>query len=286
VIRRLGLVLAALTMFASAACAVVPGQKHALEPSRSGLPFETVAFRSAADSVGLSGWWFEGPANSPVIVFCSRGTGTMADLLPSVREMVRRGFTVFTFDYRDFGPGGPGETDSLRTLVFATRWVFDAQGAFAFARSRAAGRHVFAWGQDLGGPVALAVGARDARLVDAIAVEGLFRTAIEQVEFNGTAQIPGVLPQHRLQVDTRDEPVATVPLLHVPLLAIIAMKDVVTPPEITKKLVTQSLSRIDRWVIPTAGHTGAELTPGYFDRLAGWYKGLASQLPKPARLAP
>jgi pimeloyl-ACP methyl ester carboxylesterase len=279
VIRRLVSVLAATLALATAAHAVVPGQQHAMDPKRTGLPYEEIVFPSASDSLKLSGWWFDGPARSPVVVFCPRGTGTMADLLPSVREMVQRGFTVMTFDYRDFGPGGPGETDSLRTLVFATRWVLDAQGAFAFARARAAGRRVFAWGQDLGGPVALAVGARDARLVDAIAVEGLFRTAIEQVEFNGTAPIPGVLPQHRLQVDTRDEPIATVPILHVPLLAIIAMKDDVTPPDVTKKLVTQSLSRIDRWIIPTAGHDGAELTPGYFDRLAGWFKGIAAQLP-------
>lgn len=269
-------------MSATTAFAVVPGQHHALDPHRTGLPFEEITFASAGDSVKLSGWWFDGPAKAPVVVCCPRGTGTMADLLPSVRELVQRGFCVMTFDYRDFGPGGPGDTDSLRTLIFATRWVYDAQGAFAFARTRGAGRLVFAWGQDLGGPVALAVGARDARLVDAIAVEGLFRTAIEQVESNGTAPIPGVLPQHRLQVDTRDEPIATVPILHVPLLAIIAMKDDVTPPEITKRLVTQSLSRIDRWVIPGAGHDGAELTPGYFDRLAGWYKGMAAQLPKPA----
>lgn len=259
--------------------AIVPGKVHALDPKRTGLPFEAVTFPSAADSVPLAGWWFDGPAKSPVVVCCPRGRGTMADLLPSVRELVQRGFTVLTFDYRDFGPNGPGPVDSLANLVFATRWVHDARGAAAFARAKAPGRRVFAWGQDIGGPVAAAVAARDPQALDAIAVEGLFRTTIEQVEFSGLAPIPGVLPAHRLHADVRDDPVSTVPILHVPLLVVLAMKDTVTPPEVTKKVVTMSLSRIDRWPIPTAGHDGAELTPGYFDRLAGWFKGIAAQLP-------
>lgn len=282
--RRLAPILLAAVLCAAvapSARAVVPGKAHALDPKRTGLPFEVVTFPSAADSVALDGWWFEGPAKSPVVVCCPRGKGTMADLLPSVRELVQRGFTVLTFDYRDFGPRGPGPADSLANLVFASRWVHDARGAVAFARTKAPGRRVFAWGQDIGGPVAVAVAAREPQALDAVAVEGLFRTAIEQVEFSGLAPIPGVLPNHRLQSDVRDDPVSTVSILHVPLLVVLAMKDTVTPPEVTKKVATMSLSRIDRWPLPAAGHDGAELTPGYFDRLAGWFKGIAAQLPPP-----
>lgn len=277
---RHGLILAALLVLAAPAGAVTPGREHALDPARTGLPFESVSFASAADSVALSGWWFDGPAKSPVLVFCPRGRGTMADLLPSVREMVRRGFTVMTFDYRDFGPGGPGEADSLATLVFASRWVFDAQGALRFARARAGERPVFAWGQDVGGPVALAAGARDWNAVDAIAVEGLFRTSLELIEQNGTAQLPGVQRQHRLHVDARDEPVSSAPVLRVPLFVVLAGKDDVTPAETTKRITMRSASIIDHWTLPAAGHDGAELQPGYFDRLAGWFKRIAAVLPK------
>lgn len=275
------LVLAAALLAASPAFAVSPGRQHALDPKRAGVPFEAVSFPSAADSVTLSGWWFDGPAGSPVVVCCPRGRGTMADLLPAVREIGRRGFTVLTFDYRDFGPAGPGDADSLAHMVFASRWVNDAQGALRFARSRAAGRPVFAWGQDLGGPVALAVSGRDWQAVDALWVEGLFRTSLEQVELNGTAQIPGVQRLHRLYVDPRDEPVSTVPVLRVPLFVVLAGKDDVTPAAITRKLASRSLSIIDHWTIPAAGHDGAELTPGYFDRMAAWFKRIAAQLPRP-----
>jgi len=279
VIRRLGVLLAAALLAAVPGFAVTPGLEHAHDPARTGLPFEAVTFPSAADSVTLRGWWFDGPAKSPVVVCCPRGRGTMADLLPSVRELSRRGFSVMTFDYRDFGPGTPGEADTLANLVFASRWVHDALGAMRFARAHGAGRPVFAWGQDLGGPVAVAAAAREWASVDAVAVEGLFRTSLEQVELNGTAQIPGVQRQHRLAVEARDEPVSSVPVLRAPLFVVLAGKDEVTPPEITKRLTMRSLSIIDHWTIPAATHDGAELVPGYFDRLAAWFKRIAVQLP-------
>ena len=280
-IRLLRPLLAAafVAAVAAPAFAVTPGREHALDPERAGLPFEPVTFPSAVDSVKLSGWWFDGPEKSPVIVCCPRGRGTMADLLPSVREFVRRGFTVMTFDYRDFGPSAEGEPDSLANLVFASRWVADGLGALRFARQHSRGRIVFAWGQDIGGPVALAVGARDWGCVDAIAIEGTFRTSLEQVEINGSAQIAGVQRMHRLYVDARDEPVSTVPVLRVPLFVVLAGKDEVTPVAITQRVTMKSVSIIDRWTIPAAAHDGAELTPGYFDRLAAWFKRIAALLP-------
>lgn len=277
--RRLVRLLALAALAAGPAFAVAPGREHALDPARTGLPFEAVAFVSASDSVKLSGWWFDGPARSPVVVCCPRGRGTMADRLPSVRELVRRGFTVMTFDYRDFGPGGPGEADSLANLIFASRWVHDALGALRYARARADGRPVFAWGQDVGGPVAVAAAAREWTTVDAVAVEGLFRTSLEQVEQNGTAQIPGVQKAHRLAVESRDEPVSSVPVLRVPLFVVLAGKDAVTPPGVTRGVTLRSLSLLDHWTLPNAGHDGAELTPGYFDRLSAWFKRIAALLP-------
>lgn len=279
--RRLVLptLIAAALLAAVPAFAVTPGRTHALDPARTGLPFEAVTFVSSADSVKLSGWWFDGPARSPVIVCCPRGRGTMADLLPSVRELVRRGFTVMTFDYRDFGPGGAGEADSLANLVFASRWVHDALGALRFAKARAGARPVFAWGQDVGGPVAVAAASREWTSVDAVAVEGMFRTSLEQVEQNGTAQIPGVQKAHRLAVEARDEPISSVPVLRVPLFVVLAGKDDVTPPDVTRRVTMRSVSIIDHWALPNAGHDGAELAPGYFDRLAGWFKRIAALLP-------
>jgi hypothetical protein len=258
--------------------AVVPSRKHALDPKSTGLLVHDVSFRSTRDSVGLHGWWFEGPPASPVLVMCPRGRGTMADLIPSVVEFARRGFTVMTFDLRDFGPDGPGPADSLRDLVYASRWVSDAEGALRFARTNAPGRRVFAWGQDLGSPVAAAACSRQLGNADGVAIEGTFQTSQEQIYWNGTSQNPGVAKHHRLLVEGADEPRTAIGNLKIPLFVVLALRDSITPADKTSDAVSMSLGRVERWRIPDAGHEGVEKTPGYYDRLAAWYKRVAFDL--------
>jgi hypothetical protein len=60
--------------------------------------------------------------------------------------------------------------------------------------------------------------------------------------------------------------------LMVPLFVVLAGQDAVTPPATTQQATQRSLSRVDRWTIPQAKHEGAESTPGYYDRLARWFK--------------
>lgn len=263
---------------AGPAFAVAPGAKHAQDPKRTGLPFESVAFRSTRDSVELDGWWFESRPGAPVFVLCPRGRGTMADLLPSVREFSQRGYAVLTFDYRDFGPGSAGETDSLRTIIFASRWVNDAEGALQFARRKSGGRLVFAWGQDLGSAVAVAAASRNKGNADGVACEGLFRTAQELIRWNGTSNDPETQRRHRVLVEGNDEPISSVPMLAVPLWVVYAGKDDVTPPTVTREVTARTLSAIERWNLPNAGHDGLELVPGYFDRLASWARAIARVL--------
>lgn len=266
--------LAALLLagaLAPTAGAVQPGRKHATTPDRMGLRYERVAF-PAADSLEISGWWLPSTPDAPVLVMAPRGHGTMADLLPSVAEFQQRGFAVLTFDYRDFGPQG-FDADSLRYVVFASRWVDDMVGALRYARSRApAGTHVFAWGQGMGGSVALAAAARRAGLCDALVVEGLITTSQEQVRLNGTSTIAGVVEQHHRLVRADDEPLSAAASLRVPMLVILSGKDDVTPTADTQRVISRSRARVDRLPFPEAGHEGAERTPGYYDRVSHWLK--------------
>jgi hypothetical protein len=273
------LALAAGSLFGAApALAVEPADKYAAMPATTGLEWSSVSFKSTRDEADLNGWWFEGKPDAPVLVLFDRAKGNMGDLLPAVNQFVGRGFTVLTFDYRDFGPAGPGPVDSLLQLAFASRWVNDAEGALRFARSKAGARPVFAWGQDLGGAVAVAAGGRDRKNADAIACEGLFRTLAELLRASGLAQIPGVSDRHRFLVETTDEPVTAVGSLMVPLHVTIAMKDDVWPASVTQDVARRSLSRIDRWNVPEGGHLGLEKTPGYYDRIGGWFTRIAGMI--------
>ena len=280
--RALPLLLIAGVLVTAPLEAAKPGASHRADPKQTGLPFEVVSFPSARDAVDLSGWWFSAGDSSPVVVMCPRSSGTMADQLVSAKEFHRRGFSVFTFDYRDFGPGGPGDSDTLRHVVFASRWVDDTEGALRFARTKAPGRLLLAWGHDIGGANAVAAAARDKRIVDALVVGNLFTTSQDLLYQNGMSQISGVPERQRRLVRGEDEPISAVPMLHVPMLVILSGSDQEWPIAKARPIVQRSLSRIDRWTLPEAGHEGVEQTPGYYDRIASWFKGIAPYLSPPA----
>ena len=255
----------------SPALAVTPLDKYSAMPASTGLPWSSVDFKSSRDEAQLTGWWFEGKPGQPVLVLFDRDTGSMGDFMPVVKGFVERGFTVMTFDYRDFGPAGPGPVDSLVQLAYASRWVNDGEGALRFARTKAGQRAVFAWGQGLGGAVALAAVARERGNADGISCESLFRTLAELLRASGLSQVPAAVERHRFLVETNDEPLSAAAGLLVPLHVTLGKKDDVWPNAWTLEVVRQSLSRIDRWIVPEGGHRGLELTPGYHDRLAAWF---------------
>jgi len=276
--------IAAATLVAWPASAVRPRDQYTAMPGAMGLAWTVESFESTRDSAPLTGWWFEGHPEAPVLVLFDREDGNMGDLLPVAGEFLARGFSVMTFDYRDFGPAGPGAADSLVQLTFASRWVNDGEGAMRHARAKAAGRPVFAWGQGLGGAVAVAVAARDRANADGVACENLFRTLPELLRANGLWQVPEAVQRHRFLVETADEPLTAVPNLLVPLHCTIGLKDEVWPAPATQEVVRRSLSRIDRWLVPEGGHTGLEQTPGYYDRMASWFQRIGA-LVRAARAA-
>jgi len=269
---RFALLVVTGLLLAGAAGAVQPSARYAADPKSLGLVFERVSFPSVRDSVPINGWWFPAAEPGPVLVVCPRGRGNMADLLPCVREFARRKIAVLAFDPRDFGPGGAGESDSLRDVIFASRWVDDAQGALVYARSRAAGQPVFAWGQDLGAALALAVAGRDRALADGIVIEGVFRTTYDQLNWLGLWQNPEVVRRHLQLVEQRDEPFSAAGRCRVPSLVVLAGKDEVTPPQVTEAVANANHIGPAFWALPEAKHDGLELVPGYFDKVVAWIR--------------
>jgi pimeloyl-ACP methyl ester carboxylesterase len=77
--------------------------------------------------------------------------------------------------------------------------------------------------------------------------------------------------RHRRLVRGQDEPFSAGARLRVPLLVVLAGKDDVTPPAITKTIMARMRVPTETWDIPGAAHLGAEKTPGYFDRMAQWF---------------
>ena len=279
--KRAPLFLAVTLALAAAgpAGAVQPATKYANAPGSLGLVFENVGFPSVRDSVPLSGWWFPSATPAPVVVLLPRGRGNMADLLPGVREFARRGLAVLVFDPRDFGPAGAGDVDTLRDVIFASRWVDDTQAALTYARKRAAGQPVFAWGQDLGAALAVSISGRGRALADGIAIEGVFRTSEEQLGWLGLSQDPAIVRRHRMLVDQIDEPFSAASRAAMPTFVVLAGKDDVTPPATTEAVTGAGRMSPTVWSLPGATHEGAERTPGYYDRITAWIRMRARQVP-------
>lgn len=270
--RRAWIFVTLALLAAAPAFAASPAGKHARLPESRGQRYTPVRF-TTPDSVRLSGWWFAGPRLADVVVAAPRGEGTMANLLEAAKAMNSLGFSVLTFDYRDSGPGSPGLRDSLRYVVLASRWVNDMVAALKFARTRVdSGAHVYAWGgHDLPSMVALAAAARDAKLCDALAIEGVHRNTDEILRLNGTLVIPEAVRRQNAMVALRDQPAAAVSKLKVPLLVLVGARDTVTTVGDVQSVISSSRNRRDRLVFAESGHTDLEQSADYFERMRTWF---------------
>jgi hypothetical protein len=58
---------------------------------------------------------------------------------------------------------------------------------------------------------------------------------------------------------------------------------------VTQEVTRRSLSRIDRWNVAEGKHVGLEQTPGYYDKVGGWFTRIAAMIKAsapPAAAAP
>ncbi len=67
------------------------------------LPFENVNLPSLDNQAVISGWFFQSPSDSPVIVFFSGNAGNMSYHLDTVEILYEFGYSIMTYDYREFG---------------------------------------------------------------------------------------------------------------------------------------------------------------------------------------
>jgi pimeloyl-ACP methyl ester carboxylesterase len=268
--------LAALALAAAPSGAVTPSVQLARRPEAFRLPYEAVTFPADGDSATLEGWWIRGPKGSSVFVLAGPDSGNRADLLPLAGDLRARGFSVLLFDYRDFGPRGAGPADSLRDIVFASRWVDDAVGALRFARTHVdSGGKVIAWGHALGSAVMVAALGRERRIAAGLAVDNPFRSVDDVLRWNGTSGIPDVERRHRHLVKPNDEPCLAAPRILVATLLVLAGRDESAPAAAADALFARARARVDRFALPEASLRDVLKARGYLDRLVEWGRWVA-----------
>ena len=112
-------------------------------PRDFGVPFEAITV-DTHDGERLRAWIMRAPdARARVVYFHGNG-GNLSNWSPILAAIVRRGYSVFAFDYRGYGvsTGHPTERGLYRDV--------DAVVARAWSDDRDSGAPLVYWGRSLG----------------------------------------------------------------------------------------------------------------------------------------
>lgn len=241
-------------------------------PANAATPPTPVVF-DVGDGARVGGEWFAGPAETLVVVIAPRIPSRDPSRAVAAEAFRAAGFSVLTFDYRDVDARSGVLPDSLRFVVYASRWVDDMAGALRFAHQRSGPRgRVFAWGQGIGSNVAIAAAGREPVLADAVVVEGMFRNVGEHLDLLGTGVMPEIVRQHRRLVFDRDQPSVALNRYPGPVFVVMAGRDSVMPILNTKDIYRGRRARTDIYSLPQAGHEDAANDPAYFRTVTNWLR--------------
>ncbi len=203
-----------------------PDSAQYARPEQFGLQHEDVFF-TAADGSRLHGWWL--PAKGTALGSALHLHGNAANVsnhLPLVAWLPAAGFNVLMLDYRGFGrSGGRPTLDGV---------VDDAAAALAYLRTRPGvdGTRLVVLGQSLGGATALRLLARDSSGVRLAVVEATFasyRGIARDAAMQSVVLAPLVPVATPALPAARDDPVAALASLRVPLLLVHGTADEVIP---------------------------------------------------------
>ena len=146
-----------------------PTRELSAKPSDYGLTHEDVWL--PAGKTRVHAWHLRSKGRATVLFFHGNA-GTIADRLPHAIAWLALGFDVLLVEYPGYGrsEGEPSEK-SLRAA---------ADAAYVWARERAKAKRIVAFGESLGGAVAIDLASR--RAVDALVVQSTFTSVADMAK--------------------------------------------------------------------------------------------------------
>jgi len=199
-----------------------PGGPPRTAPSDYGLAHREVEL-TTGDGVRLHAWRIDAPEPRGIVVYCHGNAGSIEQRIDAAEALVRLGASVLLFDYRGYGrsAGRPSEEGTY----------LDAEAAWE-AATREAGfppERVIAWGESLGGAVAIELARR--RTVGGLVTEAAF-TSLPDVAAVHYRWLP-VRWIARVQYASLDK----VPGLRVPWLLLHSPDDEIVPFDHAERLL-------------------------------------------------
>jgi uncharacterized protein len=248
-------------------------------PASVGLIYQAVSITSRRDNLRLSGWFIPARGSNRAVIF-SHGYGTnrwgeeaygaMAALL------VRHGFNVLTFDYRDEGQS-PGNVVSLGQFE-----QYDLLGAVDFLKRRIGPSitHIGLLGYSMGASTALLAAADDPRDIRAIVSDSAFAdlSAYLRDNLGVWTHLPNFPFTPLILLETPPltgtdpssvRPIAAVrTMMHTPVFFIAGTKDSLIPYTNSVSLYQAAANkRSQLWLVPGADHTASHKTaPAAYER--------------------
>jgi fermentation-respiration switch protein FrsA (DUF1100 family) len=239
-----------------------PSQRIWETPPQFGMRHEEVRF-STTDGVSLHGWWLPaetghlGPgradatrARGTVIHFHGNAENITAHLV-LVEWLPRAGYNVLMFDYRGYGRSG-GRVTRAGTIR-------DGHAAvdYVLTRPELDPRRIFAYGQSLGGAIAVVVAAERPE-IRAVVVESTFSgyRRIAAAHLRKLVLVPAAARGlSAVLVSAGYDPIDAVGRISPrPLLVIAAEQDQICDPRLGRELYEAAGEPKEFWLVPGAGH--------------------------------
>jgi pimeloyl-ACP methyl ester carboxylesterase len=222
--------------------------------SLSGLPLEEV-WLPVDESVTVFGWFVDAGPTKPVLLWCHGNAGNISHRLENIRELYRRGLSVFIFDYRGYGrsTGSLSEPGMYQDALACYDYVL-------YQRKIASDRIVL-FGRSLGACVAGEVAIH--RPSAGVILEGAF-PSIQSMSDQHYLGLPA-----RWFVDVEFNLVQKIGKFHLPVLVIHGEKDSIVPVELGRQVFNAAHEPKQWYGVPGADHNDVPFVGGnpYFQEI-------------------
>ncbi len=214
------------------------------------------AFFNTADGERLHGWFFPGQKDSPVILHFHGNAGNISHRLDLVQPFLRKGLSLFLFDYRGFGKseGRPSEKGLYLDGTAAYDYLAQKEGILP--------GNIVLHGHSIGAAVAVEV-----------ALKKSVRSVILESAFTSTKDMAKAIPLFFLLspfLPASYNNLEKVARLRVPKLVIHGEGDDIVPFSMGQKLFKAAADPKFFYPIKDAGHNDVFMVGGekYFDIFA------------------
>ena len=244
-----------------------PHRVLVLTPAQIGMAYEELELR-ADDGTVLHAWYLPARGRARATVLYLHGNAeNISTHFANVAWMPAEGFNVLALDYRGYGAsGGSASLPGVQLDI-------DAALRALVARPDVDAKRIVVFGQSLGGALAIhyvAHGAQRAH-VRALVADSSFSDyrEITREKLAGFFLTWPFQWLPWLTVDNDYSPAASVRALSpVPLLLIHGERDVVVPPQHSRRLYELAGEPKELWIVPQAGHIQALRSESVRRRLA------------------